>query len=74
MHIIFVGKGPLKGYYESIIQSKQMSHVEIFTLWLSAEDYPVLLGMLLLCGMHAHNILTSCFCLYLSMGYYFGWL
>jgi beta-1,4-mannosyltransferase len=41
---VITGKGPLLKYYEKIIQAKDLSHVNICTLWLSAEDYPVLLG------------------------------
>lgn len=38
------GKGPLKEYYQRIIKAKNLSNVQICTMWLSAEDYPVLLG------------------------------
>lgn len=41
---IITGKGPLKSYYERIIAKKEMKKVVISTLWLSAEDYPLLLG------------------------------
>lgn len=41
---IITGKGPLKSYYESIIAKKEMKKVAICTLWLSAEDYPTILG------------------------------
>ena len=41
---IITGKGPLKSHYESIIAKKAMNKVTICTLWLSAEDYPVILG------------------------------
>ena len=44
------GKGPLKEYYQGIIAQKNFSHVTICTLWLSAEDYPLLLGTVLLIG------------------------
>lgn len=40
------GKGPQKDYYEKLIASKKFIHVTICTLWLTAEDYPILLGML----------------------------
>ena len=43
-----LGKGPLKEYYQGIIAQKKLSHVTICTLWLSAEDYPLLLGIVLL--------------------------
>lgn len=42
---IYTGKGPLKEYYEKEISKKNFNKVTICTLWLSAEDYPVLLGM-----------------------------
>ena len=38
------GKGPLKEHYLSLIAKKQFEHVTITTLWLSTEDYPLLLG------------------------------
>ena len=41
---IITGKGPLKSYYESIIAKKNMKKVVVCTLWLSAEDYPIILG------------------------------
>ena len=44
------GKGPLKEYYQGIIAQKNFSHVTICTLWLSAEDYPLLLGTILPVG------------------------
>jgi beta-1,4-mannosyltransferase len=45
---VITGKGPLKEYYMRIIQSKNFSCVTVCTIWLSAEDYPVLLGKSLL--------------------------
>lgn len=41
---IITGKGPLKSHYESIIAKKSMKKVVVCTLWLSAEDYPIILG------------------------------
>ena len=38
------GKGPLKTYYQEIIDSKCWKHVEIITPWLEAADYPKLLA------------------------------
>ncbi|ORX92561.1 UDP-Glycosyltransferase/glycogen phosphorylase [Basidiobolus meristosporus CBS 931.73] len=45
-NLIFVitGKGPLREMYEQKIRDLSMTHVCIGTLWLSAEDYPALLG------------------------------
>ena len=42
----FVGKGPLREYYEEIIKAKNLNKVKICTLWLSSEDYSLLLGKL----------------------------
>ncbi len=39
------GKGPLRAHYERIIKKKSFNFVNIVTIWLSAEDYPLLLGM-----------------------------
>lgn len=39
-----VGKGPLREYYEEIIKTKNLVKVKICTLWLSLEDYSLLLG------------------------------
>ena len=41
----------MKKYYEDIIASMKMKHVSICTLWLSDEDYPLLLGV----HTHAHT-------------------
>lgn len=41
---VITGKGPLKSYYEEKISKMQLSHTRIVTLWLSASDYPQLLG------------------------------
>ena len=40
-----LGKGPLKAYYEGEIAKKDWTKVTVRTLWLQAEDYPLLLGM-----------------------------
>jgi beta-1,4-mannosyltransferase len=44
MLVIITGKGPNKSKYEEIISNLQLGHVKIITLWLSAENYPLLLG------------------------------
>ena len=44
-----IGKGPLKSFYEGEIAKKKLEKVSICTLWLEAEDYPLLLGQLNLC-------------------------
>jgi beta-1,4-mannosyltransferase len=38
------GKGPLKAFYEQKIEALKLQHVQIVTVWLRAEDYPVLIG------------------------------
>lgn len=38
------GKGPQKQHYEEIISKKSFQHVTICTPWLTAEDYPLLVG------------------------------
>jgi beta-1,4-mannosyltransferase len=42
--LLITGKGPLRAHYETQIAHLVLSHIHIRTLWLSAEDYPVLLG------------------------------
>jgi beta-1,4-mannosyltransferase len=44
--LVITGKGPMKAYYELQIQQKQKSwkYITIRTMWLKAEDYPILLG------------------------------
>ncbi|XP_032303619.1 chitobiosyldiphosphodolichol beta-mannosyltransferase isoform X2 [Coturnix japonica] len=41
---VITGKGPLKEYYNGLIQKLHFKHIQICTPWLEAEDYPVLLG------------------------------
>ncbi|XP_064528564.1 chitobiosyldiphosphodolichol beta-mannosyltransferase isoform X1 [Pseudopipra pipra] len=41
---VITGKGPLKDYYNGLIQKLHFKHIQICTPWLEAEDYPVLLG------------------------------
>ncbi|XP_078273872.1 chitobiosyldiphosphodolichol beta-mannosyltransferase [Rhinoraja longicauda] len=38
------GKGPLKEFYNRLIEKMHFKYVHICTPWLEAEDYPVLLG------------------------------
>ncbi|KAJ1861114.1 mannosyltransferase, partial [Coemansia sp. RSA 2703] len=42
--VLITGKGPLRGHYEAEIDRLKLSKVCIATAWLSAEDYPLLLG------------------------------
>jgi len=42
--ILMTGKGPLREYYEEQIGRLALRTISLHTLWLSAEDYPVLLG------------------------------
>ncbi|NXA66598.1 ALG1 mannosyltransferase, partial [Mohoua ochrocephala] len=41
---VITGKGPLKDYYNGLIQNLHFKHIQICTPWLEAEDYPLLLG------------------------------
>ncbi|KFP75320.1 Chitobiosyldiphosphodolichol beta-mannosyltransferase, partial [Acanthisitta chloris] len=41
---VITGKGPLKDYYNGLIQKLHFEHIQICTPWLEAEDYPLLLG------------------------------
>ncbi|XP_038006910.1 chitobiosyldiphosphodolichol beta-mannosyltransferase isoform X2 [Motacilla alba alba] len=41
---VITGKGPLKDYYNRLIQKLHLKHIQICTPWLEAEDYPLLLG------------------------------
>ncbi|NWH36632.1 ALG1 mannosyltransferase, partial [Chloropsis hardwickii] len=41
---VITGKGPLKDYYNGLIQNLHFRHIQICTPWLEAEDYPLLLG------------------------------
>ncbi|NWU45827.1 ALG1 mannosyltransferase, partial [Hylia prasina] len=41
---VITGKGPLKDYYNGLIQKLLFKHIQICTPWLEAEDYPLLLG------------------------------
>ncbi|RLV94059.1 hypothetical protein DV515_00013254 [Chloebia gouldiae] len=41
---VITGKGPLKDYYNELIQKLHFKHIQICTPWLEAEDYPLLLG------------------------------
>ncbi|KAI9502262.1 hypothetical protein BX070DRAFT_193274 [Coemansia spiralis] len=42
--VLITGKGPLRAYYEEEISRLQLCTVRIATAWLSAEDYPLVLG------------------------------
>ncbi|KAJ1964712.1 mannosyltransferase, partial [Dipsacomyces acuminosporus] len=42
--VVITGRGPLRAYYEAEIAKLQLRSVRIVTAWLSAEDYPLLLG------------------------------
>ena len=69
--VYFTGKGPLKSYYEGLIRGKRFEKVNIITMWLSSEDYPVLLGnrynvcmyvtcMMCACTYHISTLLGAC--------------
>ena len=42
--VLVTGKGPLKAHFEARIAALALPRVTIRTLWLSASDYPLLLG------------------------------
>ena len=42
---VITGKGPQKQHYEEVISKMALENVAFITTWLSAEDYPLLLGM-----------------------------
>ena len=42
--IVLSGVGPLRGYYEAKIQALGLTKVHLRTIWLEAEDYPLMLG------------------------------
>lgn len=41
---IITGKGPLKSYYQELIQKMDFANITILTPWLSPEDYPKIIG------------------------------
>lgn len=45
-HLVFLltGKGSLRAYYEEQFARLRLRHMHFRTLWLTAEDYPLLLG------------------------------
>ncbi|KAG6545369.1 hypothetical protein Mapa_013218 [Marchantia paleacea] len=42
--IIVTGKGPMRAFYEDQIRKLRLRRVAFRTMWVSAEDYPLLLG------------------------------
>ena len=42
--ILSKGKGPLREYYSELMTQNKLEYVSMLTMWLSAEDYPLLLG------------------------------
>jgi beta-1,4-mannosyltransferase len=42
--ILITGRGPLRGHYEAQIARLALRKIHLRTLWLAAEDYPLLLG------------------------------
>ena len=42
--ILITGRGPLRGHYEAQIARLVLRRIHLRTLWLTAEDYPLLLG------------------------------
>lgn len=45
---VITGKGPLKHHYCNLIASKKWRHVQVITPWLQPQDYPRILGELIL--------------------------
>ena len=56
--VILTGKGPLKEKYMGEVGKLQKSWkwVQCISLWLEAEDYPILLGWLILVGMSSQSL------------------
>lgn len=42
--VIITGLGPLREFYAKEIAALNLTHVKILQLWLSADDYPKILG------------------------------
>jgi len=42
--ILVTGRGPLRAHYEERFEALRLHHVQLRTLWLAPEDYPVLLA------------------------------
>lgn len=42
--ILITGKGPLRNVYEKQIECLRLDKIHLCTLWLEAEDYPLLMG------------------------------
>lgn len=40
----WTGKGPMRGIYEERIRKLRLRRVAFRTMWLTAEEYPLLLG------------------------------
>lgn len=68
--VIVTGKGPQKKMYQSKIAELKLNHVSIITMWLEAEDYPLLIGCADL-GISLH-VSTSGFDLPMKIYDFFG--
>lgn len=44
MLFIITGKGPMRAFYENKIQHMHLRRMQVLTLWLEPEDYPMILG------------------------------
>lgn len=44
LRVVVTGKGPMLEEMKAAISELTLSHVKIFTVWLSIEDYPKVLG------------------------------
>ncbi len=47
IRLLITGKGPLKAFYEAKIERLDLKFVSIQTVWLDIQDYPLLIGILL---------------------------
>ena len=54
----------MKKYYEDLIKTKNFKHVAICTLWLSDEDYPVIIGENCASVSHLVTIIFSFYVFY----------
>jgi len=44
MQLIITGKGPLRAKFEALLKTSPLSKIDVWTVWLKADDYPALLG------------------------------
>lgn len=44
LHVLVTGRGPMREHYLSRISALRLARTKISSVWLSAEDYPLLIG------------------------------